>query len=335
MSFRYNLKTPYFDKPFVIELINNNWFVNGKDVKSLENAFDLSQNSSSHFEDYKLGSLLEYFEPDKQFPSGYDALEIYTNKLKDPTYGSVDLRSLKLSNFSNSFANKLMESIALNADLIADCATSIAETTQNVLKCCPLFIPNKAHNLDPAKWYLYVFTKAKYISFCKTVAIDINDNYLFEALSLKNEKDRAEKLTLITEFHKAIKSGNNTRINYAVTSLKENWYGVLMPKYIDLITENAHKIYWTPIALEMLPIHYTFFGTIPVADWLFYPYYGQMRSYFSKEVPNMGVVFGPPIKILKEPPFPGKMLVEIGVFIKYNAPLFGGKITFSRNGNEY
>jgi hypothetical protein len=302
--------------------------------KSVENVIDLSQNNSQYF-DYTLGSLLNYFEPDKQFPSGYETLEMYTKRLKDPHYGNVDFRSLKSFNFSNSFANKLIGTIANTPKLLADCSVSISETVQNVIKNCPLFVPNKAHNLDTAKWFIIIYEKAKYICFCKTVAIDIDDNRLFEALYLKNEKDRADKLAIIAEYHTAVKNGNNNAIKYAVESLKTNWFGALLPRYIDIVTETAHKIYWTPISFEMLPVYMTYFGTIPVSDWLFYPYYSQIRSYFSREVPNMCLSMGPPMKVLKAPPFPGKVIVDVGVFLKYKAPLFGGKISFYRNEQEY
>jgi hypothetical protein len=107
-----------------------------------------------------------------------------------------------------------------------------------------------------------------------------------------------------------------------------------MYRYVNLITDTAHKIYWTPIAFDMVPIHNNYFATIPVADWFFYPYFAMIRSYFSRTEPNMFLAIGPPMKLLKAPPYPGKVIVDIGLYLKYRSPLFG-KLSFSRNGKEY
>lgn len=260
---------------------------------------------------------------------------LHLKRFEDPSFGSIDFRSLKLSNFSNSFTNKLVESIDFNTKLKSDCITAIAEAAQMFIQKCPLLISNKAATIDPAKWFINIFEKSKFVYFGRLVPVDIDENYLFEAIGLKNIKDRTDKLALVTNFHDAIKSENNARIKQAADSLRKNYFKALMPHYVKLITDIAHKVFWSPIAFEMVPIYGKYFATIPAADWFLYPYYSQICSYFSRNIPNMALEIGPPMQILKKQPFPGNVLVTIGVFLRYHAPLFSKKISFERNGTMY
>jgi hypothetical protein len=304
--------------------------------KSMEtNNINLDQGNNKPFDEYDFGAFIDYFEPNKQIPDGYETIELYSKRLKDYSYGRIDFRNLKLSGLSNSFGNKMVAAINANLDLRTDCMTAIADATQMFLKNHPVLVPNKAYNVDPAKWFIEVYERAKYICFGRPVAIDIDDNHLFKALRLENEKDRAAKLAIVTQYHNAVKSGDNTKIQNAITSLKNNWYGELLPRYVELLTEIGHKVFWTPVALEMMQVYNTYFGTIPPSDWFLYPYYSQIRSYFSRESPNMVLMMGPPMEVLKTRPYAGKIIVDIGVYLKYKAPLFSGKITFSRNGKDY
>jgi hypothetical protein len=163
----------------------------------------------------------------------------------------------------------------------------------------------------------------------------MNENVYFNEIGLPNRKERDEKLALIKEFHDAVKSGVNARIQYAVISIKRDIYGYLWNKTVDLITAAAHSVYWTPVALELMAVHDPFFGTISLKDWVLFPYYFQIRHNFTKEIPDKFISFGPPIELLKNPPFPGKMYAIAATFIQYTSSLFHGKITLTRHGKSY
>jgi hypothetical protein len=300
-------------------------------TKSEEN-FLYSSNAKN---DLFLPYSSSYFTSEKIYPSSEETREIYNKKIQDPSFGNIDFRSLKSQRLSDSFCNKLAEKINANAELRADCSDAIASSVQEILKNIPLYLSNKACNVDPAKWILYRTQSNKHIIFGKYVAIDIDENVLFEMLGLNDKKLRAQKLELISDYHAAMKSGNNKSINYTVQNLKNHWFAELLPKYKDIVIGTSHKIYWTPLGIEMLPVYNSYFGTIPVADWFYYPFYMISRHMFSRSEPDMDFLVGPPSGCLKSPPYPAKILCQIGVFLEYSASLFGGKVTFKRNGKEY
>jgi hypothetical protein len=288
---------------------------------------------NAELEGYK--NVKNAFETEKMYPTVEDIDAAYSNRLKDIGYGAFDLRSLKLSNISQGLMNNISMRVGNSTKLITDCSQEIAEAQNQLIKNFKLFVPNKAYNLDPGKWWLIPVNGAKYIIFGKTIALDIDENFYFKEIGLENEKDRADKLALVKEFHDARKSGVGARIDYAIVSLKENWYRYLYEKNLDLVRAAAHSIYWNPIALELMTIHDLYFGTVPAADWFLYPFYFQIRHNFSVAIPDKALFCGPPINLFKKPPFPGKMLAEIGLFIQYTNSFFGGKITLTRHGKSY
>jgi hypothetical protein len=232
-------------------------------------------------------------------------------------------------------AIKITDYINTLPDLRADCQNEISDTSNLLLKNIPLLVPNKAYNIDPAKWFLMRCNGNDYVIFGKTVAIDINENYLFDKLGLKDKSLRDQKLEIVTSYHTAVKSGNNMSINYAVQNLKSEWYEYLYKKYCDLITTVAHLIYWTPIAFELIPVHYPYFGSITASDWFLFPHYFTIQHNFSRTVPDKFFKIGPPMNALKNPLYPGKVLCDIGLFLKITTSLFGGKMTFTRDQKTY
>jgi hypothetical protein len=282
-----------------------------------------------------LDSCNKFICDDTMVPSVNEVKKEYSKRLIDPNYYNIDLRNIKLSEFSSSFANKLYLAVANKSDLIVDCSQSITETVNSFLKGNKLFVPNKACSDDPAKWYLMEFPGSKYISFGRRVQMDINENYLFEKLGLKDSKAREEKLEIVRNYHNAMKGGNNKSIRYNQDILVTDWYNTLMPKYAEIFTEVAHENYWTLSYFELLPVHNVFFGKETVADWFFYPFYVCIRKMFSKIVPNLSFDIGPPTKVLEKPPYAARVICSVGVFLKYNSTIFGGKITFDRNGKTF
>jgi hypothetical protein len=277
-----------------------------------------------------------FMASEKIVPSVEETNDIFKKRIANPSYGNIDFKILKTANFSESFGLKLIKVIDSLPDLKAESSEIISNITQTAIKGCDIFVPNKSHNLDPSKWFLFVYEKAKYFVFGKTVAIDFNDEYFFDQLGLKDKKERAKKLELVTNFHNAMKTGNNTSIEYNTNALKSGWYEVLLNKGVKCFISEAHKIYWTLVLYDMIPVHNSYYGTVnPPQDWFMYPLYANMRKMFSKEVPDSILNFGPPIALLKNPLFPGKMICDVGVFFKYSASLFGGKLSIERNGKTY
>jgi hypothetical protein len=278
---------------------------------------------------------ISYISDEKMFPSTQDTKNIYLDKLNEPSYGNIDFRSLKSNNLSSIVANKLVDRIDNLPELKANCIDAISDATQTIIKNIPLFVPNKACTIDPAKWFLLQSAESNnHIIFGKTVAIDIDENILFEKLGLKDNKTRSKKLAIVVSYHDAIRSKNNSEIRKATDALKNEWYKELYPKYKDLHISSSHTIYWVPLYFEMLPVHNNFFSTIPIDDWIFYPYWGIMRHNFSRTQPDRIFNFGPPMKCLKHTPFPGKILCTIGTYLEYKTSVFG-TITISRNNKTY
>jgi hypothetical protein len=277
----------------------------------------------------------KYVSGDIMVPSVEEVNKEYSKRIIDPNYCNVDLRNAKLSEFSSSFANKLYLAVANKSDLIIDCSQSITDTVNLFLKGNKLLVPNKACSDDPAKWYLMEFPGSKYITFGRRVQMDINEDYLFEKLGLKDHRLREEKLEVVRNYHNAMKGGNNSAIRYNQDIIVKDWYNTLMPKYAEMFTEVAHENYWTLAYFEMIPVHGSFFGKIKAADWFFYPFYACIRKMFSKAVPNLTLDIGPPTEVLEKPPYAARVICSVGVFLKYNSSFFGGKITFDRNGKIF
>jgi hypothetical protein len=272
---------------------------------------------------------------DAAFPDNEAIKEYVNKKTQDFSYGEVDLRALKASNLSDRMANIIVQRIAGSPELISECSEEIAETENLFLKNFKLFTGNKSFNLDPNKWFAIVNDKQKYIIFGKYAAVDFDENVYFNEIGLGSPKDRAGKLAIVKEFHEAVKSGVNARIKYAVLSLKENLLKYLWDKNYDLITAASHAVYWAPAELMLLNVYNEFFGITPLADWFLYPYRWIIRHNFSQKVLDKVLIAGPPLKLLRKPPFGGNLVMQIGIFIQYTASLFGGKITLTRHGKSY
>jgi hypothetical protein len=268
-------------------------------------------------------------------PSREEIESIHMKRVVSTNFGNIDFRLLKAQGLSGSTANKMFMTIDKLPELKADCSKDIADATQLMIKECPLFLPNKAYNIDPSKWFLLVFEKSKYLCFGKQVALDIDENYYFEKIGLKNPKDRADKLALVTAYHDAMKGGNSRSIQYNTNLLKSEWFGYLLDKGIKLWVDTSHEVYWSAVNYSLLPVYYEWYGTIPVSDWFLYPYNASMIKKFSVAETNMYMNIGPPIDLSKDSPYPGKVLCEIGVYIKYNLSFFGGKLSLERNGKKY
>jgi hypothetical protein len=280
-------------------------------------------------------SSVSYISSEKIYPPMSEMKELYEKKVYDPTYGNIDFRATKIDRFSDTMANKIVDYINASPELKADCQNEISDTVNLIIKNIPLLVPNKAYNIDPAKWFLMRCKGNEYVIFGKTVALDIDENYFFDKLGLKDKSLRDQKLDIVTSYHAAVKSGNNSSIKYTLQNLTSEWYAYLYKKYIDLITTVSHLIYWIPAAFELLPVHYPWFGTIPVSDWFLFPHYFLIQHNFSRTTSDKVFKIGPPINILQNPLYPGKMLCDIGLFFKATVSFFGGKITLTRDQKTY
>jgi hypothetical protein len=288
--------------------------------------------------DIKANEINDYsFLADEKsiIPSREEIENVHMKRINDPSYGNVDFRTLKMQGLSSSASNKIVEKINKLPELKSDCSRDIAEATQLLIKDCGLFLPNKAHNVDPAKWFMLLFEESKYICFGKQVAIDIDDNYFFEKIGLKNQKEREDKLALITAYHNAMKGGNSRSIQYNTNLLKSEWFGYLLDKSVKLWVNTGHEAYWTAVSYNTLPVYLEYYGTVPTNDWFFYPNNATMIKRYSREEPKMYMSLGPPMELLKDPPYAGKVLCEMGVYIKYNLSFFGGNLSLEINGKKY
>jgi hypothetical protein len=272
---------------------------------------------------------------EKLLPGIDESIEVFSKRIEDPSFGNIDFRALKSSQLSNSMANKMLETINGLPELKGDCSKNIADATQLLIKECKLFNSNKAHNINPSKWFLEIYESSKYLCIGKTVAIDLDSAYFFEELGLQNRKDREEKLSLVTNYHNALKSRNNKSIKYNNDVLNAGYFSPILNKGVDLLTAMAHRVYWKPIYYSMIDITQPYFGTIPASDWFLYPIYARMVNMFSVNEPNIYMSFGPPINLLKNPPFAGEVICDIGVYVKYSVSFFGGRLSFERNGKKY
>jgi hypothetical protein len=312
------------------ETMNTKNKIKEKSIESL--VFKLNNNE---IEDLNINRTSTLMQRIILVPPIKETQELYSNKVYDISYGDIDLRKAKMENLFEPSVGKIVERISGNHSMIADCTKDITDAVDMLLKNIPLLVPNKSASSNPSKWYIMECRDEKWFVFGKTVSVDFDENYMFEKLEIKDKYIREKKLDIIRSYHNAMRSRDNITIKNATNTLVEEWYNWVLKKHMKLITEMAHKIYWTPLYVEALNVHQTYFRDNPIEDWLFYPLAGAMRHNFSVSEPDKDLFFGPPIKALAKTNHPGNIIVNVGTFFRIETSFFGGKIAFHRNGKKY
>jgi hypothetical protein len=299
--------------------------------KSTESFYKSQDKDIMH---YKMETGIKPFRQGIYFFSGSEIEDVLSERIKNPSYGEVDLRLEKASSLStlSGIYKTVSEMLSHNVALASDVQLETNAFVSNILTNCKYFTSNKSAAQDPKKFIIEVFNKIKTVGIGKIIPIDIDENRLFEGLGLKNDSDVDRLFDIITEYHNALKCGKG--IEKAAKDLKDKYFKILIERYVAVLTEISHSIYWTATALELLPVYNKYYGTLPPKRWFLYPFIAQITSYFSRSEPNMSCIMGPPLDLFEKPPFPGKMYISASVYFKYTSSLFG-KIKLFRNSKEY
>jgi hypothetical protein len=262
-----------------------------------------------------------------------ESKERFLKWVNNPLHSEVDFRNIKASNFSLSIQKSVVEYIGYNQSFLPYVTEEIQKAVDLVLPKSKYFIPNPSATQEPSRYFIETFSHSKHVGIGRVIQVDIDEKKIFKRLGLETEKDIEEKLNLITAFHEALRTRND--IDKATDNLEKEYYDFLGRGYSELINEIAHNAYWSPMALQLLPVYNNYYNAQnPKPHYFLYPFFFQIISYFNRSEANASISAGPPIELFEKAPFKGNMFFISMIYFKYENSLFG-KFKLIRNGKEY